>query len=283
MIHLVIALPSEAKPLIKGFKLSSMSNTPFRLYGNNAMRLIISGVGQIAAAAATAYLAATSPSRSNGWINIGIAGCGEMEIGTGLLAHKIIDNTTQQCWYPPLIHKSRVATATLLTTDKPLTHYQPLHVHEMEAAGFYATASRFSTAELIHCYKVISDNHENSIERISAKQVEKLIYNRLTEIDLLVKEASIFSELHREFHRDPELMESFLKRWHFTSYQKNQLRQLLLRWQAVVDENQTDLQKIWNRELKNQKNSKGVIKHLQQHLSGYFMKCPSPAVTTQPF
>ena len=74
----VVALKSEAKPIISYFELDHQSgNNIFPIYRNDKLghSLIISGVGQINAAAATTYLASESGAPPwAAWINLGIAG-----------------------------------------------------------------------------------------------------------------------------------------------------------------------------------------------------------------
>ena len=72
----VIALPSEARPIISAFKLTKTDDEAvFPIYKNEVagQLLIISGIGQMNAAAATSYICG----RFNvpawvAWINIGI-------------------------------------------------------------------------------------------------------------------------------------------------------------------------------------------------------------------
>ncbi len=76
MIHLVIALPSEAKPLLSHYKLKAVEDScGFKIYQKDEMALVVSGVGKSAAAAATAYLQAmTGNEPDRAWINIGMGG-----------------------------------------------------------------------------------------------------------------------------------------------------------------------------------------------------------------
>ena len=56
MINIIIAIQCEAKPLLKHYGLKgSTDHGPFRIYEGEDMRLILSGIGKIAAAAATSY------------------------------------------------------------------------------------------------------------------------------------------------------------------------------------------------------------------------------------
>ena len=55
MIHLVVALPAEASPLIERLGLRrDMAGRAMRLYVGDDLRLVVSGVGKVAAAAAAA-------------------------------------------------------------------------------------------------------------------------------------------------------------------------------------------------------------------------------------
>ncbi len=55
MIRFVVALYSEAKPLVAHYKLSLVPG-PFRIYRNEQAAVVVSGIGKAAAAAATSYL-----------------------------------------------------------------------------------------------------------------------------------------------------------------------------------------------------------------------------------
>ncbi len=73
MINFVLDLPSEARPLLTYFVLQKLdSSTDFPLYEKDGLRLIVTGIGKIAAAAATAYLHALRPTTPAVWFNIGV-------------------------------------------------------------------------------------------------------------------------------------------------------------------------------------------------------------------
>jgi len=62
-------------------------------------------------------------------------------------------------------------------------------VYEMEAAGFVATARRFSAADLVHCFKVISDRPGSPLAmavegspRLATVFVEELIATTLPDL-----------------------------------------------------------------------------------------------------
>ena len=63
-LNLVVALPSEARPIIDYFSLMQRASDPFGLYANadEKVWLILSGVGKTKSEAATEYLAGMSNS-----------------------------------------------------------------------------------------------------------------------------------------------------------------------------------------------------------------------------
>ncbi|MBI2192181.1 MAG: hypothetical protein HYU36_09365 [Planctomycetes bacterium] len=203
-------------------------------YEGEGMALIVSGIGKVAAAAATAFLhAITGKGGDRGWINAGLAGHASHPAGYGVLAHKITDHSTGESWYPQRRLDLPCDTGEVLTVGRPEKDFQGSWVYEMEASGFYATACRFSTSELVHCYKVISDNPDVPAAQLTPSGVEKLMQEHLGVLDALVNGvASQVQELASR-EADPPEMERYLSRWRFTVTQCHQLRRLLRRWRTL--------------------------------------------------
>jgi len=189
MINLVVALPAEARPLIDFYRLGDKTTLgTFRVYRHADMSLIISGPGKVAAAAATALLAGCStPGKQAAWLNIGIAGHATYSTGQSLLAHRITDHATGKSWYPPQLFDLPTTTGSLLTVDVPENDYRQDIAYDMEASGYYPVASRFSCTELVQCFKVVSDNREQSTATLTAERCTQLITQKLDEIDALVR------------------------------------------------------------------------------------------------
>ena len=233
MLHFVVALQAEAKSLIDHFSLRRRTGGAFPVYVNENIALTVSGIGKVAAAAATGYLhAQTGNRRCAAWLNIGIAGHGRRAIGDGVLIHKITDQITGRSWYPPLTFELPCASGDLISVDEPETEYRENGFYDMEAAGFYATACRFTTAELVHCYKIVSDNLVTSTEQISGKTVQTLVEQRLDTIDVLVQALRALGARLAELQSDPYELVRLLGHWRFTVSERHQLRRLLLHWQA---------------------------------------------------
>lgn len=235
MIALVVALDCEAKPLLKHFRLKIDHHAQgFRVYRNERIALIISSMGRVASAAATAYLRAyLALQQPRIWLNIGIGGQRDYAIGDCIIAHKISESNSRQCWYPPLIFEPPCATATVNTVDQPEADYPGAAVYEMEASGFYPTACRFNTAELIHVIKVISDNRAHSLQNLTAAKIEQLIADNLVTITDIIGQIEALSEQPGIKTSEPVYYQEILARWHFTTTQRHQLQDKLQRWQVL--------------------------------------------------
>ncbi len=190
MLTIVMALHCEASPLISKYKLKKVTEVHhYQYYQNNKINLVISGVGKAASASATGYSHAINGSPPHtAWLNIGMAGHTDFDIGCGFLANKIHDRSTQQTWFPSIVFEPPCITDKLLTVDRPDSKYQLNGGVDMEASGFYATASRFTTNELVQCYKVVSDNQRSPMKKISTKEATDLIQKKLDDINFLVEQ-----------------------------------------------------------------------------------------------
>ena len=162
MLCLVVALAAEARPLLAFHRLRGVSGHPYRICAGEQTHLIVSGVGKVAAAAATAYLRALIGDAPAAWLNIGIAGHGSQAVGTALLAHKVVDIASGKLFYPTFTASPPCRTTLLHTIDR----VQPATgdaAYDMEASGFCEAAQRFATSERVHCLKVVSDNPQSSL------------------------------------------------------------------------------------------------------------------------
>jgi len=237
MINLVVAIPCEAKPLIQHLRLQKQACNDYALYKGEGLNLIVSGVGKLAAAIACAWLQGlntTSSMADSAWLNIGIAGHGYQPLGSGFLAHRVSEQNSDRCWYPGFAFKRPCPSAALVTVDKAESRYLDNTLYDMEGAGFLAACQRFSSIELVHCFKVVSDNHFSGIENINEAYVTELISGQLSTIDDII--ASLQQCQHRLAHTQepPPYYADCLQRWHFTHYQRKLLQQLLWRRQALL-------------------------------------------------
>lgn len=232
-LFIFTALECEAKGLINHFKLKKDNTShPFSMYGNDEVILTVTGVGKVAMAGGVAYvLARFSSVKAPVLVNIGIAGHKTQVIGDLLIASKISDAESLKVFYPQLIGANWPESSEIKSTALPNTDYVDNCLNDMEASAFYEIAVKFSSSELIHCLKVVSDNEQTSIDGINAKRVVNWISNQLTSIE------KTFNHLQqlREIIVPIESTEykTIIDKWHFSVSGKVKLKSLLRRWNAL--------------------------------------------------
>jgi len=266
MINLIVAIPCEARPLIRYLRLQKQTDVrSYELYCHNDLRLIVTGIGKLAAASACAWLQGISEQQqypgSDAWLNIGIAGHRSLDIGSGVLAHRISETDSNRNWYPGFTGEPLCPTSALITVERPETRYDEDALYDMEASGFYTSCSRFSTIELIHCFKVVSDNPASGINAINEGVVANLIESRLSIIDTIIQHLRRDSEKLARQNQTPAHLQACLRHWHFSHYQRQQLQRLLLRWQCLVPDHE-----LWLPTFNELENAAQVLDYLQQHL-----------------
>ncbi len=232
MTFLVVALQSEARPLVGHFRLSGTDAPgPYRLYRNDRITLVVSGIGRIACAAATAYaFARAGEPRNQPWVNIGIAGHANIALGSARLAHRIVDRPTERAWYPSLVFEPPVATAEVVTVDRPELDLPGNALFDMEASAFFATASRFGAVELVQVLKVVSDNRESPVAKIDKALVSRLIEGHLESVAAILDETEALAL--RLDRRSPDLTE-WRRTARFSVSQSRRLAELLERLEVV--------------------------------------------------
>lgn len=172
MIHFITATYSEAKALISFYKLKKLIFIKeFQVFYNSNLHisLTISGIGKVLSASAVVFTFYLFEKKKNdSWINLGIAGHENKEIGEIFLVKKIIDSGNNKSWFPSFIFNMEIKKESCKTFDKPNYNYSSI-LYDMELSGFYEVATRFSSNELIHSLKIISDNkHQKKIEKDDA-------------------------------------------------------------------------------------------------------------------
>ena len=264
MIYIVVALPAEARPLIARYRLRDRpAGTPFPVYCNAGMALTVSGPGKIAAAAAAACLGSGGPAPGTpAWLNIGVAGHATRSIGSGVIANRITDTATGTSWYPPQLLDHAISGGSLRTVDAAENGYPDDALYDMEASGFYPTACRFSTAELVQCFKVVSDNREIPASGLTARLCERLLDGQLASIDRLVRGLTDMARDYNAWHAPHPELDRLAGCWHFSVTQQHRLRELARRWTALAPG-----QPLWDAEFENRRNAAEVLQCLERRLA----------------
>ena len=262
-LNIVVAFTAEARPFIDYFRLKRcIKHTAFPVYKNSAATifLIVCGLGKVNAASASSYLFGINAAQTHScFLNFGLAGSGNYTIGEIYIANKITDATSQKSYYPTTFTLPKLKQAALLTYDTPQKHCQNNALIDMEAAGFFQAANHLVTKEQIQCLKVVSDHGCDQNQLILKTKVIALINQNMAAIDKCIQALLELSAQQATIDNDNHI-ERFFEHWHFTQYQRNQLKELLRRWQVNL-KNQDPLTHC-----KNLKNSSAVLNKLDTTL-----------------
>lgn len=273
MLRLVVALEAEARPLVDRFRMEPAVEGPFKVYRGDGVWLIVSGQGKAAAAAATAFLhLLAGGALGHAWLNVGVGGHCRRAVGESFVAHKITDQASGVSWYPQLVIDAPRPTAPLLTIERVEEEYSPPWIYESEAAGFFPTACRFSLTELVHCFKVISDNPDATLSRrTSSAFAEKLIEQNLEEVVGFGQDLADLAREVMEISADPPMYQESLERWPFTAGQQRRLRRLLQRLAVLSPEFSRD-----STALLGVKEGRDALALLETHLAQIPIRLPAP-------
>lgn len=181
-LNLVVALHSEAAPLINFYRLNKIQQQGVQLYSRCdeglQINLLVAGIGRLAMASGVGWLAgwlaAGTPNRSC-WLNIGSAGHEDLEVGTPVRVVQCQAPDTDRAHYPALVAPWRGAIAGLLTGDHVCHTYPAQSLVDMEGSAFFSSALHFAPSELVQSIKVVSDNQESSADELNGAKLTQLI------------------------------------------------------------------------------------------------------------
>lgn len=160
MLIWMCALHCEAKPVIDAYRLrKSKQHQGFDLYHHAGICCIVSGVGALKMAAATAWAAALYRNRQPlCWINLGIAGHRSLGIGSAIVTNCISASDQVRDYHLSTVLAEGWTIASLISYPQPQNSYPEESMADMEAYAFVDTASRFSNIKWCQSIKIISDN-----------------------------------------------------------------------------------------------------------------------------
>ena len=168
MLYIVTALYIEAKPLISLFNLKKdNSYTKFQVFSNEDVKLIISGTGRVKSATALTYLISKEDIKKNDYIvNIGfVASNKNSQLGDIVYVSKIQNAYSDFDFYPEMIYKHNFLEGSLTTFDSIVEKkIENIEYIDMEAYGFFQTASIFFKKDKIIVLKIVSDILKDKLE-----------------------------------------------------------------------------------------------------------------------
>ena len=169
MLYIVTALYIEAKPLISLFNLKKDNTyTKFQVFSNENIKLIISGTGKIKSATALTYLISNKDIKENDYIiNIGFIASSNnnSQLRDIVYVSKIQNAYSDTTFYPEMIYKHNFLEGSLTTFDKIIENkIENVEYIDMEAYGFFQTASIFFKKDKIIILKIVSDILKENVE-----------------------------------------------------------------------------------------------------------------------
>ena len=197
MIYVMMALYQEAHGLIRELELKkNTAYAPFEVFDNESagIRLVVTGVGEIAAAAATAAVCARDGADAADFlVNIGCCAAGGCEpadrdmdsgygaahaaqIGDLYVCHKITEQATGKTFYPDILYRHPWKERELVTGMQPMQR-AAAHgaLYDMEAAAVYQAGIRFFSPDRMSFLKVVSDSGVAGQERMTAETLAGLL------------------------------------------------------------------------------------------------------------
>ncbi len=233
LTNFVVALASEAKPIIKRFRLKRCEEARgVTLFARDNIRLIVSGIGKAASATAVGYVAGSELHDTiHIWLNVGIAGHQTLAPGSVGMAHVITDRATGIAYYPSLVFRTPCPSYALECFDEPTTTYAGDAMCDMESSAFFSAAARFSSVEFVHALKIISDNSAADIATLDRASISALVETSLDNIEFVTDTLSRLAAEHLFATVLPS--DALLVRWRFSATQKHQLAALARRWAAL--------------------------------------------------
>ncbi len=268
----VIALPSEAKPLIDELNMTLIKgDTLFPIYKNKKENdwLIITGVGAINSAAGVSYLYSICPySKYSFWINFGVAGAGDEigKIGEMIFVNELKIYNSKKIYYPFIIPKLKIKNAMLKTYNSPENNYEVSNLFDMEGWAFYDIIQRKITRELIAVIKIISDNSSSNISDITKDFVIKLVQKKINYLIFLRQIGHELSKHEAKRKKDHYLFSDITKKTHFTFSQCQQLKKYLKRWQVLFPNKPLFF------EIKDLNDAKSILDYLRYSLDRHHLK-----------
>lgn len=210
MIYVVTALYQEAHRFIRELELKkNTAYAPFEVFDNEnaGIRLVVTGVGEIAAAAVVAAVCAQDGADAADFlINIGCcaaanagadSGCETVDsgmdsgygaahaaqIGDLYVCHKITEQATGKTFYPDILYRHPWKERELVTGMQPLQR-AAAHgaLYDMEAAAVYQAGIRFFSPDRMLFLKVVSDFGIAGQERMTAEALTGLLEQHVKEV-----------------------------------------------------------------------------------------------------
>lgn len=178
-------MPCEAQPLVESLKLTRQKKSlPLRLYQNEFVALIISGIGQTAVASAVGYLAGRLEfgHQPPNWLNFGIAGHPTAQPGKLFLVDQVSSSGSSWNYRVKSDCSTNLPRCNCLSANQIEQEFNEPVLYDMECAGFFQSALKFANAEHVYSAKLVSDNRQSGTGRLDKNSVVDLVRDAVPEL-----------------------------------------------------------------------------------------------------
>lgn len=184
MLTIYSALFAEAQEIIRTFQLKKETDHHFEVFSDEekGIRVVLTGVGAIAAATAVAEISNCYPPKNSDLIcNFGsCAATDEIPVGKIYLCNKLTEDTSGRTFYPDISYRHPFAEAELVSCAQIREAEQMKsdgkadrqRLYDMEAAAIYQAANYYYGPHQMIFLKVVSDHG------LDAKQETKIVHMR---------------------------------------------------------------------------------------------------------
>lgn len=180
LLYIVTALKSEAQAFVDKYKLPATKLSRFKVFANDTMMLIVSGIGVENSAHATQTLINHYDITDEDiYLNIGICGASKnYELGQlleiGSLNYQNKNNS---------LENNSSLNLTCLNEEAKDNTYE---IVDMESFGFYNAVIHSPAIKKFHILKVVSDHFEP--QQVTKETTKSLIFNQIDAINLILKQ-----------------------------------------------------------------------------------------------
>ena len=263
MLTIYCALFSEAQEIIKQFQLKKETrNTHFQVFSDTKeeIRLVLTGVGAIAAATAVAEISSCYPPKQTDLLlNFGsCAAEDKVPIGKVFMCNKLTEECSGRTFYPDMLYNHPFLEAELISRPKIQSlkemetdctkemEWKETRLYDMEAAAVYQAGNYYYGPHQMIFLKVVSD-HGCKEERKEGKIADMQTQMRalmqgiaepvsryietLCEICHTKKEESQTQAMFRR--QAEEAAEKLREQLHCSFVMQTELLQLLLYWKLT--------------------------------------------------
>jgi adenosylhomocysteine nucleosidase len=186
-INLAVALPAEAKPLIRAFGLRRRQpDGAAPLYVGGDLALVLTGAGAEAMQRGVIHLSEYAAGGERHWLNVGIAGHGSLAVGECLLAESVVERSSGGRWHLHAPDVIGIPIGALHCVSEAESDYAADTGYDMESGGYAAALCALDALERASILKIVSDGPDQPSQRLNGRRVSDLVYRAIPLIRTLI-------------------------------------------------------------------------------------------------